>query len=137
MSFTEGIFWTHIHGLIAVVCANLPVYKPIRAKAANFFTVVQRRFGSSFRSLRDDSNPRINSSSTERLELDFHMKPIPSDPSLNSHKQPDELSKESTYPILNNPGGTNLSMANRGDASMAPHTIPPHGIMLTRDVDVF
>ncbi|TGJ78427.1 hypothetical protein E0Z10_g10337 [Xylaria hypoxylon] len=136
LSFTETIFWTHIHGLIAVLCANLPVYKPLRTKVPNIFSVLQRSFGSSFRSSRGDTTQRIGDS-VECLEPNFHLKPILSDPSMSSHKRPDNYLEEGKYSIFNNPGGTNLSMADRGDGSMDPVTVPPHGIIRTRDVDVF
>ncbi|KAI1172024.1 hypothetical protein F4777DRAFT_23115 [Nemania sp. FL0916] len=136
VSFTETIFWTHIHGLIAVLCANLPVYKPLRAKVATFFSVLQRSLGSSFRSSRDDSRQR-NGDSVERLDAEFHLKPIPSDPSMDSHKGPSHSLEEGKYSILNSPGGTNHSMANRADGTGDYITVPPNGIMRTRDVDVF
>ncbi|KAI1773036.1 hypothetical protein F4818DRAFT_131356 [Hypoxylon cercidicola] len=44
--FPESVFWTHIHGLISVLCANLPVYKPLRGMVARFFSVIQTNFGS-------------------------------------------------------------------------------------------
>lgn len=137
VSFTETIFWTHIHGLIAVLCANLPVYKPLRAKIANFFAVIQRSFGSSFGSSRGNTRERIDTPS-ECVEPKFDLKAIPSDPSMNSHKHLVNYdSGEGTDHVYNNPRGANFSIADRGDDSVNHPTAPSHGIVRTRDVDVF
>ncbi|KAI0187056.1 hypothetical protein EV127DRAFT_483629 [Xylaria flabelliformis] len=135
VSFTETIFWTHIHGLIAVLCANLPVYKPLRNKAAGFFAVIQRNFGSSFRSSPADIR-ETTEDSAECLEPNFHLKPVLSGPSVGNRKEPKTL-LEGKYSILNNPGGITSSTANRGDDPLGPLPALPQGIVQTRNVDVF
>ncbi|KAI1739184.1 hypothetical protein F4680DRAFT_423092 [Xylaria scruposa] len=135
VSFTETVLWTHIHGVIAVLCANLPVYKPLRTKLASFFAMLQRNFSSSFRSSPGDTRERIGDSA-EGLEPNFHLKPSSSD-SVGNPKDPENSPEGGEYSVLSNPGGTTSSTAQRGDDPLDPLTIPSHGIVQTRNVDVF
>ncbi|KAI1151633.1 hypothetical protein F4825DRAFT_476841 [Nemania diffusa] len=125
VSFTEGIFWTHIHGLIAVLCANLPVYKPLRNKVTSLFAKIQRSFGSSVRSLRGDTRQRIGDSA-EHFEPTFPLKPMPSDPSMDYHKRSDSHLDEERYPTVNRPKDTYPSMDNYKGASIDTLTVNPH-----------
>lgn len=109
MSFTESIVWTHIHGLISVLCANFPVYKPLRTKIASFFFVIQRSFGSSFHWSRAGTSQRINDSA-EGLGPSFHLQPVPSEPSTGCQKRRDNYSEGA---ILDNYGGSSFSIADR------------------------
>ncbi|KAJ2980435.1 hypothetical protein NUW58_g459 [Xylaria curta] len=136
IEFTESIFWTHIHSLVAVLCANLPIYKPLRAKVVNFFSSIQKSFGSSLRSLRGDTRQRIGDSA-DGPEASFDLKTMPSDSPMGTHKRPEGSLEESRYPILDNRGGTYTSMADRSDASMDTLIIPSRGIVRTTKVDVF
>lgn len=131
MSFTETVFWTQIHGLIAILCANLPVYKPLRTKISNLFAMIQRSFGSSFRSSRGDTRERVDDSE-ECLEPSFHLRPTRSNPPRDTHTRIDNYLEEGRHPILNRCGGANPSMVDRSDVSVDPYIVSPRGALPMR-----
>ncbi|KAJ3579123.1 hypothetical protein NPX13_g1446 [Xylaria arbuscula] len=119
-SYTDGILWTHIHGLIAVFCANIPVYRPLMTKVTSFFAAILS-LGSSFRSSSDDTRERTGDS-TEYFQSNFDSKPMAPGPSFNKQKHPDNVSGDGRYSVPTNSGGITSVSANGGDKRLDPLT---------------
>jgi hypothetical protein len=63
VNFTKAETWSVIHAAVAILCACLPTYKPLRDVLGKFVFTIRDRYGSSVRFLRSGSGPaRLGSS---------------------------------------------------------------------------
>ncbi|KAI1204103.1 uncharacterized protein F4807DRAFT_448949 [Annulohypoxylon truncatum] len=132
VSLNDATFWTHIHSTTAVLCANIPLYKPLRNIADNLFSGIRSMFYSSFRSLRSNQKLRIgdsadDSGSVSRLETTTDA---------STYNQSKHYLGDSANPILVPHEGVNLTTARRSDASIDCEYIPNGRIVHTREVNV-
>ncbi|KAK8032065.1 hypothetical protein PG990_001799 [Apiospora arundinis] len=54
----EALFWGEVHTATAVLCGNLPVYQPIRARIGNGLSVIKSAFESAFSRLQNERRKR-------------------------------------------------------------------------------
>ncbi|KAI0144468.1 hypothetical protein GGR57DRAFT_331982 [Xylariaceae sp. FL1272] len=59
VDFEASAFWLNIHIALSIVCANLPVYKPLRAAWGKMVTTLRTHFSSSLHSLLSLRQSRV------------------------------------------------------------------------------
>ncbi|KAI0882333.1 uncharacterized protein GGS22DRAFT_50422 [Annulohypoxylon maeteangense] len=135
VSLSEATFWTHIHSTTAVLCANIPIYKPLVASANNLFGGIRNIFYSSFRSLRSNQTMRIEDSADDP-ESGFQMVNTTSHPDVAAYHRSRYHLEDSRNPILVPDEGVNVTIARCSDMSLGHLDIPQGRILHTRKVEV-
>lgn len=68
VAFNKSDLWTNIHIMTTVLCACLPVYKPLCALVGNFVGGLRGRYGSSWQYLLTRSKHKISTRKSDDVE---------------------------------------------------------------------
>ncbi|KAH6658462.1 hypothetical protein BKA67DRAFT_656653 [Truncatella angustata] len=137
VSLGQATIWTHIHSATAVVCANLPIYRPLTRRLGELIGEVRSWLGSSITSMRSKQRHTIEESEGN-FESSFQLASM--SPRAGTDKKeplfqgPVESTPSRT--ALNPHEGMNTTTAWRSDASMDYQAAPPQSIMHTRAYEV-
>lgn len=145
VSFSKAEVWLNIHSSITILCACLPVYKPIRDIAGKFIHSIRDKYSSSarFRSAGSGGRARLGSSkgSTDGSnsgQANREQKGVY--PTYMAYHYPTKETSSTRELVLTPPsyGGPHLSVARWSETSgdEYPLTIPPRGIARTTRVEV-
>lgn len=81
VTFTNSEIWTNAHITTAILCACLPIYKPIRAKSADLFRTLHNKYSSTLRHVFSTTRIRVSEDTADGHASDFPMQNM----ETNSH----------------------------------------------------
>ncbi|KAI1772028.1 hypothetical protein F4818DRAFT_427401 [Hypoxylon cercidicola] len=113
VSFSDSEFWTRIHIATAILCASLPVYKPIRTQIGNLVVRLRDRYGSSLRFLHSYSTRKTESERSDHLESgSYQMDSLQASHHRDFHKVIPHKSQESVVSLIQ-PPPQSITVMNR------------------------
>lgn len=138
VSFTQSDLWTKIHITVAILCACLPVYKPVRAGFGHLLLGIREHLYSPIQSLwsgltaPNTSNP----GGSEHGSSSHPMQRLASS-DKSRYVENSYLPHDSDVALVPGPGGVaNHISTVPVDGQLQGVRIPKKGILHTRDVDV-
>ncbi|GAB1316522.1 Rhodopsin domain-containing protein [Madurella fahalii] len=145
VSFSKAELWLNIHAAITILCACLPVCKPVRDLLGRFIvTIRDKYYGSSKRFLLGGSRGlRVGSSknSTDGDSQGYDMgsqDPKRVYPSHTVYQHPTKGSSSTRELVLTHPNIGHQAGAKRSDESAGVNAVPvpPQGIARTTRVEI-
>ncbi|KAI0376974.1 hypothetical protein F5Y04DRAFT_292308 [Hypomontagnella monticulosa] len=134
VSFKLAELWLVIHIAVAILCACLPVYKPLRALANQLLVRIRDRYYS-LRFSGSSSKLRHGDSSHDGTGISHDLDTLKRNSPGKLYVQNSHQSQESAN-ILIPPGVTSVTTIERNEEMPGAVSLPFHGIVQTRKVDV-
>jgi hypothetical protein len=103
ITFTNSEIWTNVHITTAILCACLPVYKPLRAKATDLVRKLRSGYSSSRRHVLGSGSLRISDDHTDVTGASFHMGDVSAKPGRDYSGRSIERSNNSVSDLLHVP----------------------------------
>ncbi|KAI1455809.1 hypothetical protein F4805DRAFT_434944 [Annulohypoxylon moriforme] len=135
VSLNEAAFWTEIHCTTAVLCANIPIYGPLRSIVNDLFNGIRSMFYSSLHSLQNSQAMIIDDPANDP-QGGFRMERVTSHPGVGAYHRSKYHSENSRDSILAPHEGVDLAIARGSDTSLDYLNISQGGIGHTRKIEV-
>ncbi|KAI1823889.1 hypothetical protein F4861DRAFT_301591 [Xylaria intraflava] len=133
----QAVLWTEIHIAVVILCACLPVYRPVLTGLGCCYSWLRERLQFSIQTLRP-SQTKTRATNTSSVDYDRSNYPmVRLHSSDRGHYVQDHfLSHESHVALVPGPVVATHISSIRADGPSRPIDVPRDGILRTRDIDV-